>query len=250
MIRLFRRHRTTCVQTSETYRRCACPIYAEGKVGTEKLPKTALNLTSWEAAQKWVRERETAGTLTIKHEINIEDALKKFIADGEARPLGEATLRKYRLLQKRLNSFGQSNGLLRCSDFTTDTLRDFRGTWNLGARTSAKMLERLRSFFRFCQENGWIEKNPATPIKVSKVASNPTLPFSSKQVLALFQTIRGIRPRRTILRFTSATAPFVGYMELPGVTPLHLPFDFSMNTKSPGCIRSADSVTRRTSIAA
>jgi integrase/recombinase XerD len=178
LIRLFRRHRTTCKQISETYRRCACPIYAEGKVGQERLDKTALNLTSWEAAQKWVRERETAGTLNLKHEITLEDALKKFIEDCEARNLNSSTLRKYRLLESAIKSFGGNRGLLLLSGFDASLVREFRSDWKYAPRTASKQLERLRSFFRFCQENDWITKNPASHLKPPIVRNVPREPFS------------------------------------------------------------------------
>ena len=119
MIRLFRRHKTACTLTSETDRRCKCPIYAEGKVGSERLQKTALNLTSWEAAQRWVRDRETAGTLNLKTEVLLTHALKQFIADCESRNLNHSTLTKCRYLQTKLNEFATSRGLTNVVDLDT-----------------------------------------------------------------------------------------------------------------------------------
>jgi site-specific recombinase XerD len=34
---------------------------------------------------------------------------------------------------------------------------------------AAKTLERLRSFFNFCLDSDWIEKNPAKALKPAKV---------------------------------------------------------------------------------
>ena len=45
MLRLYRRHRAACPHTSETYRRCACPIYVEGSLGGEYVRK-AMDQTS------------------------------------------------------------------------------------------------------------------------------------------------------------------------------------------------------------
>ena len=38
MLRLYRRHRVSCGQTSERYRRCACPVYVEGTLAGEIHP--------------------------------------------------------------------------------------------------------------------------------------------------------------------------------------------------------------------
>ena len=45
--------------------------------------------------------------------------------DCESRNLNASTLGNYPILAKRLNDFGLHRGLSRCSDFNTDTLRDF-----------------------------------------------------------------------------------------------------------------------------
>jgi integrase len=45
-----------------------------------------------------------------------------------------------------------------------------------------KKLERLRGFFRFCNQAGWITSNPALAIKPPKVTDPPTLPFTNEEV--------------------------------------------------------------------
>lgn len=170
-------------------------------MGAQRLPKTALNLTSWEAAKKWVRERESAGTLNLKHDISIKDALDKFITDCEARNLNPNTLAKYRRLRNQLERFVSDSGISVISSFNPDAARDFRSSSKLAPRTAAKHLERLRSFFRFCQENDWITKNPAQSLKAPITADKPTLPFNVTEQtnirLAAQQVARGeIKGRR------------------------------------------------------
>ena len=106
VLRIYRRHRTDCRFTSERYRRCRCPIYVEGTLGTESIRK-ALNQTSWEAASEllaaWTASGEV-GKVKVKIEIPlITEAEKKFLDDADARHLGWQTIKKYRyLLEKRL----------------------------------------------------------------------------------------------------------------------------------------------------
>jgi site-specific recombinase XerD len=86
-----------------------------------------------------------------------------------ARNLTKGTPRKYNLMHRNLNAFCQNRGLVFLRQLDVDQLREFRNTWKLNARTAAKTLERLRSFFNFCLDSDWIEKNPAKALKPAKV---------------------------------------------------------------------------------
>ena len=56
-------------------------------------------------------------------------------------------------------------------------VRKFRATWQDAPITASRNLERLRSFFRFCQDARWIDSNPAKAVRPPKVVQAPTLPF-------------------------------------------------------------------------
>jgi integrase/recombinase XerD len=201
MIVLYRRHRKDCQYRSRKERRCHCPIYAEGSVGNEYL-KRSLDLTSWEAAQRKVREWESAGTLHPKEEessITTAEALEKFIRDCASRNLNDATFRKYRLLKNQLSEFCRANGIYALSDFSAELTRDFRNGWTLSPRTAAKHLERLRSFFRFCLENEWLKRNPASALKPPKVKLLPRLPFSEAEVQKILGKARTLREQAFVL---------------------------------------------------
>ncbi|HKE08813.1 MAG TPA: hypothetical protein VKB48_13345, partial [Candidatus Acidoferrum sp.] len=63
-------------------------------------------------------------------------------------------------------------------EFDPATLRRFRASWKDQNLAAQKKLERLRSFFRFAMQNGWIQANPTSEIKSPKVTMRPTLPFN------------------------------------------------------------------------
>jgi integrase/recombinase XerD len=52
----------------------------------------------------------------------------------------------------------------------------------LGAVSASKKLERLRTFFRFANESGWIDRNPAKLIRPPQVTLKPTLPFTAEEM--------------------------------------------------------------------
>jgi integrase/recombinase XerD len=200
VLRIYRRHSSDCRFSSERYRRCQCPIYVEGTLGGDSIRKS-LNQTSWEAASELVAAWTAAGEIgKVKIEIpEISDAVSRFLNDAQARHLGWQTIRKYRhFLVKRLLPWCESKGYRALKQIDVDALRIFRGTWTDGALYASKNVERLRAFFRFCHQAGWITTNPALAVKPPKVHGRPTLPFSAddmKQILAACDRYRGNRLR-------------------------------------------------------
>jgi integrase/recombinase XerD len=40
----------------------------------------------------------------------------------------------------------------------------------------------MRAFFRFCEQAGWTQRNPAKSVKAPKVRPAPTMPFTAKEM--------------------------------------------------------------------
>ncbi len=70
-----------------------------------------------------------------------------------------------------------------------DALRQFRATWEDGPQSAQKNLERLRSFLNFCQQAGWIEKNPAKALKPPKLPekSSKVKVFSADEIKSILE---------------------------------------------------------------
>jgi integrase/recombinase XerD len=149
--------------------------------------------------------------------ITITDALAAFIKDCEARNPSASTLRKYRLLRDRLSAFCAEVRASHLPELGAESIRRFRERRKLSPRTSSKELERIRAFFRFCQENGWTASNPAKAVKAPQVKTNPRLPFSEKEIQAIFSRAEDDRElaflltlRHTGLRIGDASLLRVG----------------------------------------
>lgn len=196
VLRLYRRHRQTCPQTSERYRRCACPIYVEGTVGGESIRKS-LDLTSWTAATNVIAKWNTAGKIgQVRSEVpTIAEAIDGFLKDARARGLKDSTVRSYaNTLRNRLLANCSRKGLRELRDLTVSQLRDIRSEWTLAPNTQRAALEHIRAFMRFCEEGEWISKNPATRVRGPKVEWTPTLPLDDadlKKLLNACLTYRG-----------------------------------------------------------
>jgi len=179
-LRLIRRHLKDCPHRSTRYRRCKCPIHVYGTLAGEKI-RRALDQTSWEAATELINAWTVSGEIgVVKIEApTIREAVGKFFDDCKARNLGWEAMRKYRhLLEDRFIPWTEQKGLNNLRQISVDALRQFRQAWTDSPLYASKNLERMRAFFRFCQQAGWIKQNPALAVKPPKVMQSPTLPFS------------------------------------------------------------------------
>ena len=188
MLTIYRRHRKGCEHRREgrKYRRCRCPIWVDGFLGTQDIRKS-LETADWQKAQQTIREWEaTASEPKAPQEpTTIKAAGDAFITDAEGQKLAESTISKYRLLFKQLGVFSQNRGLRYLVELDLQTLGEFRSGWKDGARSSAKKLERLRAFLRFAQDRKWVTENPASKLKAPKVSLCPTMPYTREEMIRI-----------------------------------------------------------------
>lgn len=186
MLTIYRRHVKGCVHRSEgrKYRRCRCPIWADGLLGREEIRKS-LDTREWEKAQDIIRQWEAEGSRRQEPQpepVTIAQAWEDFFEDVKARKLEEPTVYKYDLLSRQMKRFAENCGLRFLRELDLPMLRKFRASWpneNLGA---LKKLEYLRAFLRFAHESKWIDENPARYLESPKVKQRPTLPFTPDQM--------------------------------------------------------------------
>jgi integrase/recombinase XerD len=123
-----------------------------------------------------VREWESdEGQSTVR----MKEAGDRFVADCESRKLGPETIAKYKLLTKEM---GDEFGKVEVKRISADELSKYRETWKLAPISSRKKLERLRTFFRFCEERGWTRHNPALKLKAPIAKIKQKLPFSTQEM--------------------------------------------------------------------
>jgi len=188
MLTIYRRHLKTCEHKAEgrKYRRCRCPIWADGFLNGVEMRET-LETRDWNKAQETVRDWETAGAIVAEEPrtVTLEKACTDFLADAEARELRDSTLRKYRQLIKQIRAFAALKGFLHLSQWDVEAVRQFRLSWQDQGLTVVKKLERRRAFFRFAQDCGWIERNPAAKLKGPTVKPTPTMPFTQDEMIGI-----------------------------------------------------------------
>lgn len=199
VLTLWRRHLKKCPHGKKGRRwtKCQCPVWVSGLFKGFPI-KQSLKTTSWTRAQQILTlwelgqfgKAETA-------EVTVEIAIARFLEDAAAREIRPSSVKKQRQVLNRLAAWSQEQGLVLLRQINVQAMRDFRSTWQLAAVTSNKMLERLRSFFRFCVDNEWLEKNPAAPLKRAKENQEPTLPFTKEEILRILQALEEHRQGKT-----------------------------------------------------
>jgi len=113
----------------------------------------------------------------------VAEAVTKFIDDAKARQLSGETVRKYQnLLERRVIAWCESKGYRLLKQIDVGAVREFRTTWDDGPNYATKNLERMRAFFRFCEQARWVDRNPAVSVKAPKVKHAATLPFSAEEM--------------------------------------------------------------------
>jgi integrase/recombinase XerD len=190
MLTLFRRHVKACRWKARKHRNCQCPIAVEGMLHGHMI-RESLDLRSWEAAQRVVRDWEANPNLPV----TVAEACKNFIADAEARHLSEAMVRK---LKNTLKELEDKLGSVSLRSVTVEDVRKIRAGWTLAPVTTQKRLEMLRSFFRFCVDSCWIDRNPAKAVRLPVIKGRPTLPFSESEmerILWASEVIRETHPQ-------------------------------------------------------
>ncbi len=191
MLTQYRRHLKTCDHRGEgrAWHRCKCPVWVEGTL-SQVYYRESLNTGNWEKAGEILREWEARGKVAPAPELGlttIEQACTEFLRDAAARELREPTLYKYRLLFRRLAEFAGDRGIRYIAELDLGMVRAFRASWLDHNLAALKKLERLRAFFRFCQDSKWTPDNPARLLKNPKITQAPTMPFSRDQVASILR---------------------------------------------------------------
>ena len=191
MVTIYRRHRGKCEFADDRVsKKCRCALWAVGTLEGKPYRKS-LKTRSFERAQKLIREIEDGKkpetpVVTLKH------AAGAFMGDLQAQNRAGDTVRKYKLLFKQLSEYADRRCLSAITDFMFDVPVDFRSSWTeAGAATRNKKLDRLKAFFGFCHDAGWVTTNPTKAIKPGASHNAIVRPFSPKEqavILAKPQT--------------------------------------------------------------
>ena len=181
MLAIYRRHREKCKFADDrASRKCRCTIWATGTLEGRPCRKS-LKTRSFERAQQLVRGIED-GKTDEKPPVTLKEATATFLTDLQAQNRAGDTVRKYKLLFRQLDEYARRHDFPELRDFTFDVLVKFRGEWTEdGTATRNKKLDRLKAFFGFCHDAGWVQTNPTKAIKPAASHNGIVRPFTATE---------------------------------------------------------------------
>ena len=130
--------------------------------------------------------------------MTLQDAFEAYLADVRARNLSSSSVRGYRSLFRALEPFAAAQGVQLIREVDAGLLLAWRQSWTWAPTTQQTNLRRLKAFFRFATEQGWLEESPAAVLRPPKVDPPPTMPLSKSEVRALVRAA-GEQPREQAL---------------------------------------------------
>jgi integrase/recombinase XerD len=197
VITIFVRHSSDCQHAgNESFKRCDCLKHLRwSHNGKQHRRKTGSR--TWAGAERVKREVEFSYESIGKPvepsaPATVRQAVETFLRDKQGQNLNAAVLGKYRRELARLADFLESRGKFFLLEINLPDLTDFRSSWDSeypSSVTRQKVQERLRAFFRYVLNAGWIPRNPAAALSPIKVNQSPTLPLTDVQYKKLLEAI-------------------------------------------------------------
>ena len=205
IITIFVRHSLDCQHAgNEFYKRCDCWKHLRWSAGGKQYRRATKEKT-WAGAERAKREIELSYEAVGKpvepdRQATVRQALESFIRDKEGQNLDGSVLGKYRRELGRLVEFSEHRGKFYLPELSLPDLTEFRSSWESdypSSITRQKVQERLRAFFRYALNAGFIQRNPAVAMSPIKATQSPTLPLTDDQFNKLLSAIPEAFPDAT-----------------------------------------------------
>jgi site-specific recombinase XerD len=197
-ITVFVRHSADCkYKGDEFHRRCNCRKHFRWFANGKQHRRSA-NTRSWSEAEEGKRElvdqfSGRVGEVVATAERDIRSAVDVFIAEKRVEGLTSDLVKKYTLWLGRLVSFCESRGVYTLRAINRELLIAFCANWETqypSSMTRSKLLERYKSFLRFCVEAGWLATTPKWP-KI-QVETTPTMPLTLSEYKQLLDAVYAV----------------------------------------------------------
>jgi integrase len=203
------------------WKKCHCPIYADGTLGGQFRRKNTKQVTwpearaiagAWEAIGQWQDQATVPppvqpapeSTSSTQEGVTIDRATAAFLAE-HAESSAPNTQKKYAIIIKKLKAHSAEKGYVMIDQWGPIDVREFRQSWEVSPITSAKNMSVVKAFFEFVLSNEWISRNPARLVKnprgrlSTESRSKERLPFTDEELKRMFEaceTQYGKRPVR------------------------------------------------------
>jgi len=186
MLSVYSRHYPPCPSDDINYKRCRCPKWINGVLGSDgPFIRRSAKTRSWEKAEEFKRELEAEyetkenddrdAVAVTSEKVSVKDAVMRFLKSKRNENLADSTIDKLKtIFEKQFLSWATESRLKHLEDITTADLEAFRDTWEDGPLAKKKKQERLIGFFYYSLRLGWIKSNPAVSLGRIRADGPPT----------------------------------------------------------------------------
>jgi integrase len=186
MLSIYSRHYPPCPSDDINYKRCRCPKWINGILGSDgPFIRRSAKTRSWEKAEDFKRKLEEEYEAKAKRLeeasrpepalVTVKEAVARFLNSKRNENLADSTLDKLTtIFEKQFLAWATSYGFTHITEITTADLEGFRDTWTDGPLAKKKKQERLIGFFYYCLRLGWIKSNPAVLLGRIRADGPPT----------------------------------------------------------------------------
>ena len=193
MLSVYSRHYPPCPSDDINYKRCRCPKWINGILGSDgPFVRRSAKTRSWEKAEDFKRkleeeyEAKQQGLEEASRPeptlVTVKDAVARFLNSKRNENLADSTLDKLTtIFEKQFLGWATSYGFVHITEITPADLEDFRDTWTDGPLAKKKKQERLIGFFYYCLRLGWIKSNPAVLLGRIRADGPPTDYFPASE---------------------------------------------------------------------
>jgi integrase len=186
MLSVYSRHYPPCPSSDINYKRCRCPKWINGLLGSDgPFLRRSAKTRSWEKAEDFKRKLEEQYAAKEKGLeeasrpepalVTVKEAVARFLNSKRNENLADSTLDKLTtIFEKQFLAWATSYGFTQITEIKTADLEGFRDTWTDGPLAKKKKQERLIGFFYYCLRLGWIKSNPAVLLGRIRADGPPT----------------------------------------------------------------------------
>lgn len=205
-VSIYTRHSAACqFKGNREYRKCSCPKWLY--VNDGKVRQLSAGTRSWtKATEKAIEIRDSLNPLhqEIKRlqgerdeaRVLVQDAVGAFLKNAKRRNLKQSTYKKQQtLFTKQFCSWAEKSGLSYIDEITTANLTDWRNSWPDAALAAKKKQERVRGFFGFCVNQGYVKENASLGLDRILVNQKPTDYFTRAEYAILLTAISKYRQK-------------------------------------------------------
>ncbi len=186
MLSVYSRHYPPCPSSDINYKRCRCPKWINGLLGSDgPFIRRSAKTRSWEKAEDFKRkleeeyEAKQQGLEEASRPkpalVTVKETVSRFLNSKRNENLADSTIDKLTtIFEKQFLAWATSYGFVHITEITTADLEGFRDTWTDGPLAKKKKQERLIGFFYYCLRLGWIKSNPAVLLGRIRADGPPT----------------------------------------------------------------------------